>query len=273
MKKIWIFLCFFVFLAEAATLNAIAIIVDKEPITLYEIDKAMKELKTSRANAIQALINDRIEQAQIKKMGMFVNDLELENEITKMLSQNGGDINELKASLKASGRSYDVFKKDFKQQLEKRKLYEAVASGAKVDYSEDGARSFYETNTNEFLLFTNISVSIYSSAQAQSLENLRNANVKGKNIKERSAVLTLQNTDPRLLVFLSRIENNAFSPVLENGNEFTLYKVRRKSLPQPLPYEEIKDEVSNVYVNKQRQDFIKDFFDKAHSKAQIIRLR
>lgn len=273
MKKICIFLSLCVFFAIAQTVNAIAIIVDQEPITLYEIQMAMKELKIDKVKAEELLINDRIEQAQIKKMGNVVNEFELENEIKKMLTANENDINSFKAELKAKGQSYENFKKEYKKQLEKRKLYEAVASGAKIDYSDDGTRSYYDTHRDDFLLFEQIAVSVYSSQKAENLELLRTTGVKSKDIKEQQDALNLQNTDPRLLVFLSSIKEGEFSPVLENEAQFVLYKVRRKAKPQALPYEQIKEQVTSVYVNKQRQDFIKDFFDKAHSKAQIVKLR
>lgn len=273
MKKIYIFLSLCVVFATAQMINAIAIIVDQEPITLYDIDMAMKELNIDRTKAIELLINDRIEQAQIKKMGNVVDEFELENEIKKMLVANEIDLNDFKADLKAKGQNYENFKKEYKKQLEKRKLYEAVASGAKIDYSDDGARSYYDTHRDDFLLFEQIAVSVYSSERAENLERFRITGIKSKDIKEKQDALNIQNTDPSLLVYLSSIKEGEFSPVLENEAEFMLYKVRRKAKPQALPYEQIKEQVASVYVNKQRQDFIKDFFDKAHSKAQIVRLR
>lgn len=273
MKKICIFLFLCVIFATAKVVNAVAIIVNNEPITLFEIENAMKELKIDRQKAVELLINDRIEQAQIKKMGNVVSNFELDNEIKKMLAANERDLDSFKAELKAKGQDFESFKKDYKKQLEKRKLYEAVASGAKVDYSDEGVFSFYETHKDDFLLYGQISVSVYTAKKAENLEIFRNGGAKTRDIKEEKDTLTLQNTDPRLLVFLSSIEENGFSPVLENENEFVLYKVKSKTKPEALPYEQIKEQVSSVYVNKQRQDFIKDFFDKEHAKAQIVRLR
>lgn len=273
MKKICIFLFGCVIFATAEIVNGVAIIVNNEPITLYEIQKAMKELKIDKAKAVELLINDRIEQAQIKKMGNVVSNFELDNEIKKMLTANERDLDSFKAELKSKGQDFESFKKEYKKQLEKRKLYEAVASGAKVDYSDEGVLSFYETHKDDFLLYEQIAVSVYSAKGAENLEIFRNGGARTRDIKEEQDNLTLQNTDPRLLVFLSSVEENGFSPVLENDDEFVLYKVKRKSKPQSLPYEQIKDQVSSVYVSKQRQDFVKDFFDKEHSKAQIVRLR
>ena len=273
MKKICIFLFFCVIFATAELVNGVAIIVNNEPITLFEIEKVMKELKIDKQKAVELLINDRIEQAQIKKMGNAVSNFELENEIKKMLAANERDLESFKAELKAKGQDFEGFKKEYKKQLEKRKLYEAVASGAKVDYSDEGVFGFYETHKNDFLLYGQISVSVYSCKGAENLEIFRNGGARTRDIKEGKDILTLQNTDPRLLVFLSSVEENGFSPVLENESEFVLYKVKSKAKPEALPYEQIKEQVQSVYVNKQRQDFIKDFFDKEHAKAQIVRLR
>lgn len=273
MKKICIFLFLCVIFANSKMINAVAIIVNNEPITLFEIENTMKALKIDKTKAVKLLIDDRIEQAQIKKMGNIVDEFELESEIKKTLAANDSDLVSFQAELKAKGQDYESFKKEFKKQLEKRRLYEAVASGAKIDYSDEGVRNYYETHKDDFLLFEQIAVSVYSSKRAEILEMFRSTGAKTKEIKESQDNLNLQNADPRLLVFLSSVAENDFSPVLENESEFVLYKIKRKSSPQALPFEQIQEQVSSVYTNKQRQDFIKDFFDKAHSKAQIVRLR
>lgn len=351
MKNLLFFLCFFALSASGAVVNGIAIVVNNEPITLYEIDEAMKSLNLSRERAIEALIADRIERAQIKKMGALVDEFELENEIKKLLAANEQSEDAFKMELASKGTSWDDFKKDFRKELEKRKLYEAVAGSAKVDYSEEGARNYYEINQDSFKLYENISANAYTSTNSSDLENLiaaKNAELqsainlsvnsggvgsdgsknaaagnssgknsaanssssknaagnssgknsagkagnssgaknagknsakspanllKNKRIKSENLVLTMQNADPRLLVYLSGIEENGFSPVLENGDSFIVYEVKSRAKPQTLPYEEIKEQVAQVYINKQRQDFMKDFFDKLYSKANVVRVR
>lgn len=332
MKNLLFFLCFFALSASGAVVNGIAIVVNNEPITLYEIDEAMKSLNLSRERAIEALIADRIERAQIKKMGALVDEFELENEIKKLLAANEQSEDAFKMELASKGTSWDDFKKDFRKELEKRKLYEAVAGSAKVDYSEEGARNYYEINQDSFKLYENISANAYTSTNSSDLENLiaaknaelqsainlsvnsggsgvknsasagnsgsagsknaaansstKNAKNAGKNsakssanllknkrIKSENLVLTMQNADPRLLVYLSGIEENGFSPVLENGDSFIVYEVKSRAKPQTLPYEEIKEQVAQVYINKQRQDFMKDFFDKLYSKANVVRMQ
>lgn len=293
------FAIFFIFcqifcLNLANATNAIAIVVNNEPITLYEINEAMKSLNLSRQKAEEALIADRIERAQIRKMGALVDTFELESEIKKLLETNEQDEDAFKMELSKKGVSWDDFKKDFRKELERRKLYEAVAGNAKIDYSEEGARNYYEINQDSFKLYQNISAIAYTSTKQEDLEALVNAKnmlnlttnssetkaknssanlLKNKRIKSENLTLNIQNADPRLLVFLSGIEENAFSPVLENDDSFIVYEVKSRANPQILPYEDIKDQVASVYINKQRQDYMKDFFDKLHAKANIEKLR
>lgn len=271
--------------------NAIAIIVNNEPITTYEIDKAMKVLKISKDEVIEALINERLQDAQIKKMGSLVDDFELENEIKRSVGGTDEGLNKLKAELASTSITYESFKKDFKKQMERQRLYEAVASGAKVDYSDEGARTYYEQHKDEFVVYASVSARLYSGDDEQRLENFRqNAeriaalseksaakalkNAIPKGVRVQDEVLTANNADPRLLVFLSRFESHQFSPVIEDGvGGFVLYEVLSKSAPQQLAFEQIAEQVGQIYIAKQRQDYIKDFFDKQLAKAEIKRLR
>ncbi|TKX30076.1 hypothetical protein CQA38_00080 [Campylobacter sp. MIT 12-5580] len=273
MKKICFFLCFLLSLNHAQEINSIAIIVNKEPITSFEINEAINELKVPRNQAISMLINDRLEESEAKRMGIFINEFELENELNKMLAQSGGSMQSLQASLSSSGESLEDFKEDFKKQMQRKKLYEAVASGAKIDNSEDAMRSYFETHSNEFVLYASIDVNIFSSYEAKDLENLQKGGKKASNVKEHRENLNTSNADPRLLAFLSRLNINEFSPILQNSGELSIYQVKAKHQPQTLPFEQIKEEVANVYINEQRQNFIKDFFDKARAKATIQYLR
>ena len=61
-------LLFMIFaLSYARQINAIALTVDQEIITEYEISKLMQEKKISKQEAINELIDDKLELAEIKK--------------------------------------------------------------------------------------------------------------------------------------------------------------------------------------------------------------
>lgn len=197
MKKILLSFAFFASLASANTINAIAVVVDKEPITTYDIDQTMKALKIDRNKALGVLINEKMEISQMKQLGIVVNDLELDDAINKMLTQNKTTLNAFKANLKSKNQSYEQFRANFKKDLEKRKLYEKIASMAKTDFSDDGAKKFFEQNKDKFTFYTQINANIYLSNNPQTLENIKNT--KKTILKPQNASLNTSNADPRLL--------------------------------------------------------------------------
>lgn len=271
--KMRIFLLLFMIfaLSYARQINAIALTVDQEIITEYEISKLMQEKKISKQEAINELIDDKLELAEIKKYKIFVNEFELENEMNKMLMQSNSSLNQLKANL--SKKDFQKAKENFKKQLEKRRLYEALVSAYKVDTSEQGLRSYYDSNPDDFVIFTQISVEVLSSSEASELEKLKTSKRKAASIQSESVILSPQNSDIRLLAFLSRLKSGEYTPIMQNNDIFMMYKVKNKEQAQTLPFDEIKSEITNLYASKQRDEYLSDYFNKLRAKADIKYLR
>lgn len=271
--KMRIFLLLFMIfaLSYARQINAIALTVDQEIITEYEISKLMQEKKISKQEAINELIDDKLELAEIKKYKIFVNEFELENEMNKMLMQSNSSLNQLKANL--SKKDFQKAKENFKKQLEKRRLYEALVSAYKVDTSEQGLRSYYDSNPDDFVIFTQISVEVLSSSEASELEKLKTSRRKAASIQSESVILSPQNSDIRLLAFLSRLKPGEYTPIMQNNDIFMMYKVKNKEQAQTLPFDEIKSEITNLYASKQREEYLSDYFNKLRAKAEIKYLR
>lgn len=259
MKKILLSFAFFASIASAEVINAVAIVVENEAITLHDIEKTMKDLNINKDQAKGILINDRLERAQIKKFGIFVNEFELNKEIEKILQMNRIDLDTLKLSLKSKNKSFDEFKNELKKDLEKKRLYEGIAAGAKLDLSTEGLKNYYNSHLQDFTLYSELEVKIYKSNDPKLLEQLRISRLKHPNIREENALLNTKNADPRLLALLSRVNNNNYSTVLNSPNGYEMYYIKTKNNPQAIEFELIKNEVTNAYVAQQKQAFIQDF--------------
>ena len=271
MKKILLNFTLFASLASANTINAVAVVVDKEAITNYDIEQRMKILNIPKNQALGMLINEKMESSQIKKFGIFVNDLEVDEAVKKIVAQNNTNLENFKAMLKAKNQNYEQFRLDLKKDLEKRKLYEAIVNTAKIDYSDAGALNFFEQNKEKFTLFTSIEANIYSSNNEENLENLRQN--KKTMLKPSKAFLNTNNSDPRLLALLSQVELNDFSPVLNGKNGYEIYEIKAKNGAQIPNFEQVKNEILNAYVSEQRQNYIQDYFDKLRTSINIEYLR
>ncbi len=271
MKKILMILLFFVAIVNAKVLNSVALVVEKEPITNYDIEQTMKLLKLPREQALAVLINEKMELSQIKQFSIVVNELEVDAAISKILTQNKMNLEQFKNSLKAKGQNYELFRHNLKKDLEKRKLYEKIASMNKTDFSEESAKKFFEANKEKFLFYTSIDVKIYRSSDQAILEKMKTD--KKIALKAQNVNLNPHNADPRLLALLSQLKIGEFSPVLNSKEGFELYEVMAKSGANVPEFEQIKDSVMNVYFNEQRQNYIQDYFDKLRSKLNIEYLK
>lgn len=265
MMKFLLVLVFWVGFLEAAVLNSIAVVVEKEPITRYDLEQVMKISKLSREQALRVLIEEKLEISQMKRFGIVVNELEIDGAISKILKQSGMNLKQFKASL--GGQSYEQFRSRLKKDLEKRKLYEQIANLSKADFSDEGARKFFEAHKEKFTFYTRIGVKIYRSNDQNSLESIKNSKGAGGNFKE--VLLDTHNADPRLLGLLSGLRVGEFSPVLNGKSGYELYEVRSKNNPQSPDFEQIKERILSAYVSDQKQNFVQDYFNKLRSNADI----
>ena len=56
--------------ASAAVVDGISIIINKEPITLYDIHKYSSRFNLSKKEALDVLVRQKLEESEIKKLGI-----------------------------------------------------------------------------------------------------------------------------------------------------------------------------------------------------------
>ncbi len=87
-------------LANASQIsNGIAVIIENEPITVNEVRKAAAQLQTNEANALNLLIRDRLETAQIKNLKIEASDYELNQRLQKIASESGMSVSDLRSAV------------------------------------------------------------------------------------------------------------------------------------------------------------------------------
>lgn len=67
------FLVFFLIVLPlfSKTIGAIAMTVNGDPITLYEINQLSKRAKISKEDAVNALVQEKIEEEEMRKQGIY----------------------------------------------------------------------------------------------------------------------------------------------------------------------------------------------------------
>ncbi|EGK8087619.1 peptidyl-prolyl cis-trans isomerase [Campylobacter lari] len=275
MRKFLISCCFAANILYAQTLGGVAMIVENQPITLYDIEQTMKELKTDdKQKAIAFLVDNKVQQSEAKKLGIYVSTFELNEKLAQIAKGNKTDINGLQSKIEKDGLSFEVFKNKIRKDLEREKLYRSIMQNAKINIDDETLKHFYESNLDKFSTFSNIDLVVYNSTNPELLQQLaQNPMYKNSQIKSKAISLNAASLDPRLLALLNNTKIGEFTPVLNGENTYIVYFVKEKYGKNPIEFDLIKDQVSNVYTLTQKEQALKNHLDKIRANAHIEELR
>lgn len=149
MKKLFFLSFVFITLSlNAQIINKIVVLVNNEPITQVDIIKAAQRQKTDEANAVNLLIKEKIISNTCKKYNILANDDEINSQLLYIAQKNKlNSIDELDLALKQDGASIDELKEKIAFEINKQKLFSAIASSVKHP-SEDEINAYKNSHHN-----------------------------------------------------------------------------------------------------------------------------
>ncbi|TWO27268.1 hypothetical protein ZA01_02905 [Campylobacter insulaenigrae] len=275
MKKFLISCSFAANILYAQTIGGVAMIVENEPITLYDINQAMKQLKTNdKQKAIAFLVDDKIQQNEAKNFGIVISDFDLKNKLDQIAKGNNTDINGLQKNMEKKGLNFELFKEQVRKDMQRERLYHSIMQNAKVNINDEVLKKFYEDNLDKFSTFSNVDLVVYNSTNPELLQQLlQNPMYKNEQIKSKAISLNASNIDPRLLALLNNTKAGDFTPVLNGENAYIIYFVKEKYGKNPIDFDLIKEQIGNAYTINQKELALKNHLDKIRSNAHIEEIR
>ncbi len=150
--------------ARAELANEIAAIVNDDPITTYEVEKEQADMEKSlaknvpgdaagkdrlREEALNSIINKKLITQKIGELGIKVSDDEIKQMIENVKKQNNISQETLEAALKSQGVSYEQYKAQIKEQLERLRLISQEVR-AKVQITDKEIREYYLSHQEKF---------------------------------------------------------------------------------------------------------------------------
>lgn len=258
-------------------INAVAVIVDGEPITTYEILNLSQKLGITKKDAIDLLVRQKLEQKQIKKFGIKVSDREVQEAILNIARSKGMTLAQLQAALASQGVSWQNYTESIKKQLLRKKLYRAIMQITARNISEQDLRNYYNTHPHEFTLARSVVVTKYISPSQELLEEI----ARGGNVpKENTILLTidtekvdLDRVNPQFAALLSRTPEGSYTPILPLGDKFLLLYIQKKEGTQNIPFEEARSYIINKLAKQKNSNKIQEYFDKLKAAADIKIIR
>ena len=263
-------------MANASQISTgIAVIIENEPITVNEVRKAAAQLQTNEANALNLLIRDRLETAQIKNLKIEASDYELNQRLQKIASESGMNISDLRSAALSKGGDYSQFKDDVAKSIKQEKLYQSIFAEAKINISENAARAYFEQNRDLFAHFTDVSVTRYVAPSMQLLEAARHSSPMNANHSVHMDVLNLKSEQipPQLRTIFQQTPDGTFTQIFQTPEGFEMFYVASKKGQTMPEFDEVRDEAMNALYKLEQDRVIGEYFNKLRAKANVKYLR
>ena len=274
MIKILTVLALMMTVSFSKMIGGISMTVDNEPITLSEIRAFQQQNKISKEDAVNALVQKKLEEQAIREAGIFVNPLEIDKEVAFFAKKNGIDVPGLKAELTKQGTTFEKFREDIAKKLKHDKLYKKIVSGRLKKADDASLRAYYDTHKKEFKMPGNIQVIEYRSDDGKALQMIQmNPMMNQTNVKMQEKTIQAAKTNPKLFALLLQTPETTFTQIINTGKGFVMFFVKEKSKDTVVGFNQAKQNIFARVMKEKEQALLIEFFEKKKSEAIVKVIR
>ena len=254
----------------AGVANGIAITVNDEPITVYDIEKAMSVTKLSKNEAVGLLIDKALYEQSVKENNIVADIFDVNEYIEKLAKANGMDLYSFKAIVKQKYGNYSDFEEEAKDAVVRQKLIQKIVKGQLAVASQEDMELYYEKNKNQFSTSKAYEVIQYTSKNKASLANaLNNPMVIAADVEKTPLKLGVESLQPQMQFLLNETKLNSFTPIFTANKQFVSLFVTRKEGTTSLDFETVKAKIFNDIMTTREKKYLKDYFEKQKLTADI----
>ncbi len=276
-KKITLLICSTIFAAATATaglVDAVSIVVNDQPITLYEIYKTEKSLGIPKTKAVELLIKKRIKEEELSRLGISVDDFDVNDEIERIARQNGIDSLKMRSILAEQGVDWEAYKKKIREKLLQERLYRRILSTKIQSPSDETLKEYYRLHSADFSIPEKIEVIQYSAPDAKALQKIiSNPLAAVPGVSQKAETIETEGLKPELLYLLTQTPKGKFTRIIPAGGAFVTFLVQEFVNPKPLPFEKVKEKVFARWMEQKQQEAIESHFEKLRAAANVKVLR
>lgn len=264
----------FIFSAYASEIISVVAVVNGEPITSYEIEKTSQEEKISKKQALELLIDLRLQDAHIKELGLAVDDFEVADRVAQIARRNNLDPKDFEEVLINRGMDFEQYKKDVKKTLLNEKLAQTILRDEIFPVSEGEIEQLYKKEGERFSIPKEIVVFQYSSKNERELRKVMNSPmIRSSEVSVSEQTLKTDTLNPRLLALLIETEEGHFTPLFPVNDALVALLVREKKGRVKLPLDQVRDAIAAELRSERESRGVANYFSKARAKAEINILR
>lgn len=254
--------------------NAIAAVVNGEPITLYEVKQTAQGESISTNEALEMLIDLRLQEARIKELGLSVSDQEVDRRIEQIAQRNSLDTATLRQILRNRGTDWSAYREQIEKALLNEKLAQRVMADEMVPVTQEEIERHYEQNRQDYVWPEQVRVVQYVARNEALLEQAQqNPMAQHPEVSMQAQTLALASLNPRLAAILAQTPKGEFTPIFPVGENRVTLLVRNQEGENPRPLESVEREIAQQLQSQRESRAIENYFARERAKAEITILR
>jgi len=258
---------------HAGLINAVALTVNKEPITLYDIEQQIEQNNLSKDEAISKLIDTALYKEEIKRYNINITLLDIDNYLEKLASSNHMSLLDFKILIKQK-QDYDNFIKQIKQQLKHQALVKKIAQGNLKIVTDEDMKVYYENHKNQYTIANKIDVIAYASDSKEILEELKsNPMLNDSRLLVSNMSFSQDELTADLKYILNNTESNSFSTIFMQNGKYTMFFITDKKDISVIPFDKVKQSIFNNMMKEREKAYLNNYFEELKITADIHFLR
>ena len=256
--------------ANASTVDGVSLIINKEPITLYDVFKYSQRFNISKKEALDILVKQKLEDSEIKKLGISVDNYEIDQHIENLAISNSMNQYDFLNMIRSKNIDISDYKEELKKKLQREKLYKKIISTKMQQMSDGELLAYYNENLHEFSQASAFDVTIYTSANQQNLVALQSNPMSASNgVGLQEGKIESAKTDPKLVTLLNKTPKGKFSSISKTDTNYVMFFVKEKYNVQSVSFDEAKNYIYSKLGEGKEQKAIEEYFEKLKSSANI----
>ncbi len=257
-------------LSQAKMVDAIAIIVEGEPVTTAEIAAVQKQMQVSKEQATSLLIQDRLQKSAMKNVSIA--EADIDTKIAAIAAQNNLTVPKMQKILQEQGTTWIKYRSSVREAMKKEKFFQENVVSSIPEPNEDELKLFYSNHQEDFTIPSSVDLIEYSAPSEKSMKQfLQTKNTKG--IKSRSVKKSTKDLNPSLLGSILQTQDGSFTRPFNAGDRYISYKVLSKQGSVTMPFESAQGVVAAKWKQQQQGKALKDYFEKLKTNADVQILR
>ena len=259
---------------NAGTIDGVSIIINKEPITLYDVYKYSQRFNISKKEALDILVRQKLEDSEIKSQNITADSFEVDQYIENLATSNGLSQYEFLNMIRSKNIDVADYKEDLKSKIKRDKLYKKIVSTKMQQMGDSELQAYYTQNADEFSQAASFDVTVYTGADQENLKNIqKNPMSPATNVDLKDATLEASKIDPQLAMMLNKTAKGSFSTIVKSGDAYVMFFVKNKNDVKTISFADAKNYIYSRLADTNEKKSIDEYFEKLKASASINVIR